>query len=117
MPFHLVSLLWRWRGVRADRVLLAIAHLLVGIGFIVVLSRPDPVRDTLLITRYTQGVAVGVALFGAISLIDLDRAGFRDLSYLPLLGALGRAGLQPKGVARPRADKLEVLVGSKPRQS
>jgi hypothetical protein len=37
--------------------------------------------------------------------------------FATLLGALGRAGLQPKGMARPRADKLEVLVGSKPRQS
>jgi hypothetical protein len=34
-----------------------------------------------------------------------------------LLGALGRAGLQPKGLASQDADKLEVLVGPKPRES
>ena len=111
VPFHLVSLLWRWRGVRADRVLLAIAHLLVGIGFIVVLSRPDPVRDTLLITRYTQGVVVGVALFGAISLIDLDRAGFRDLSYLPLLGALGLSVILLTFGSGPGSSNAKVNLG------
>jgi hypothetical protein len=30
-----------------------------------------------------------------------------------LIGALGRAGFQPKGMARNRVEKLEVLVGSK----
>jgi hypothetical protein len=34
-----------------------------------------------------------------------------------LLGALGRAGLQPRGLARQEADKLEVVVGPKPRES
>jgi hypothetical protein len=37
--------------------------------------------------------------------------------FATLLGALGRAGLQPKGMARPRADKLELLVGSSPPRS
>ena len=53
--FHLVSLIWRWRGMPGDRVLLALVHLLVGIGFVMMLSRPDPLRDTLLIYRYTVG--------------------------------------------------------------
>jgi hypothetical protein len=34
-----------------------------------------------------------------------------------LLGALGRAGLQPKGSSRQQVDELEVLVGSKPGES
>jgi cell division protein FtsW (lipid II flippase) len=88
LSFHLVSLMWRWRGLAGDRVLLALAHLLVGIGFVVMLSRPDPLRDTLLLVRYTQGVVVGVALFGAMSLVDLGRAPFRGFSYVPLVGAL-----------------------------
>ena len=65
---HLVSLFWRWRGLAGDRILLALAHLLIGIGFIVMLSRPDPLRDTLLLVRYTQGIVIGVALFGVVSL-------------------------------------------------
>ena len=86
--FHLVSLVWRWRGLAGDRLLLALAHLLVGVGFVLLLTRPDPLRDSLLIVRFTQGVVFGVALFGLVSLIDLERAAFRELSYLPLALAL-----------------------------
>lgn len=86
--FHLVSLLWRLRGIRGDYVLLAAAHLLVGLGFVMMLARPDPLRDTLLVVRYTEGVVLGVAFFGAASLINLNRAAFRELTYLPLAGAL-----------------------------
>jgi hypothetical protein len=38
-------------------------HLLVGVGFVMMLSRPDPLRDTLLAYRYTEGVIAGLALF------------------------------------------------------
>jgi len=88
VSFHLVSLLWRWRGMTGDRLLLSLALLLVGLGFALMLSRPDPVRDTLLLIRYTEGVVIGVLVFGAASLINVERAAFRDLSYLPLVGAL-----------------------------
>ncbi|MGH7336103.1 MAG: hypothetical protein ACREI7_00875 [Myxococcota bacterium] len=37
--------------------------------------------------------------------------------FATLLGALGRAGLQPKGLSRQQVDKLEVLVGSVPGKS
>jgi hypothetical protein len=37
--------------------------------------------------------------------------------FKTLLGALGRAGLQPKGLSRQQVDKLEVLVGSIPGRS
>jgi len=86
--FHLVSLVWRWRGVQGDRVLLALAHLVAGIGFVMMLARPDPLRDTLLLIRYTEGIAIGVACFGLVSMIDLDRAVFRGLTYVPLAAAL-----------------------------
>jgi len=89
IAFQLISLAWRWRGTSGDRILLAAVHLLVGIGFVMILSRPDPLRDTLLLVRYTQGVVIGLALFGAVSMIDLERAAFRELSYVPLVCALG----------------------------
>ena len=87
--FHAVSLVWRWRGVTGDRLLLAVAHLLVGIGFLLILTRPDPLRDTLLLVRFTEGVVVGLAIFAAVTLIDLDAAPIRELSYVPLIAALG----------------------------
>jgi cell division protein FtsW (lipid II flippase) len=88
LAFHAVSLLWRVRGVPGDRLLLALAHLLVGLGFVVMLTRPDPLRDTFLLSRYTQGVAIALAVFGALSLVNLDRPAVRELSYVPLVLAL-----------------------------
>ncbi len=88
LSFPVVSIVWRWRGIAGDRILLALAQLLVGIGAALILSRPDPLRDTLLLARYTEGVVVGVALFALVSMIDVERAAFRELSYVPLLGAL-----------------------------
>lgn len=89
LSVHLVSWLWRWRGVAGDRVLLSLVHLLTGIGFVVLVTRPNPLRDTLLLARYTQGLAIGAALCAAVSLVDVRRAVFRELSFVPLVAALG----------------------------
>jgi cell division protein FtsW (lipid II flippase) len=88
LGFHGVSLLWRVRGVAGDRVLLALAHLLVGLGFVMMLTRPDPLRDTFLLSRYSQGVVIALAVFSALSLVNLDRPAVRELSYVPLALAL-----------------------------
>ena len=111
VSFHLVSLIWRWRGIAGDRVLLALAHLLVGVGFVVMLSRPDPLRDTLLLVRYTEGVVFGVALFGVVSLLDIGRAPFRELSYVPLLGALALSLVLLAFGSGPGASQAKVNLG------
>jgi cell division protein FtsW (lipid II flippase) len=86
--FHLVALLWSRRRVRGDRVLLAAVHLLTGIGFAVLLSRPDPLRDSLLFVRFSETIALGLGIMAALSLVDIAALGFASLSYLPLLAAL-----------------------------
>jgi cell division protein FtsW (lipid II flippase) len=88
LGFQLIALVWRLRGTRGDRVLLAAAHLLTAVGFAVLLSRVDPLRDNLLFVRYTEGVLVGLLLIMALSLVDFGTATFLELSYLPLIGAL-----------------------------
>jgi len=88
LAFHLVSLAWQLRGIRGDRLLLAIAHLLTAIGFAVLLSRPDPLRDSLLFVRFAEGIATGLLVMTAVSLIDFGGAAFVELSYLPLVAAL-----------------------------
>ena len=62
---------WR-RRVRSAAIvlLLAVAHLLTAIGFAVLLSRPDPLRDTLLFVRYAEGVRSVSALMAALSFVD-----------------------------------------------
>jgi cell division protein FtsW (lipid II flippase) len=83
-----VALLWWARAFRGDYLLLAAAHLLTAIGFAVVLSRPDPLRDTLLFTRYAQAVGIGLVIFGVVSLLDFRRTALLRFSYVPLCGAL-----------------------------
>ena len=59
--------------------LLAAAHLLTALGFALLLSRADPLRDTLLFVRYTEGVLVGLALLALVSLVDFRKAAFLTL--------------------------------------
>jgi cell division protein FtsW (lipid II flippase) len=88
ISFWAVALLWRLRRMRGDCLLLAAAHLLTAIGFAALLSRPDPLRDTVLFVRYAQGAIVGLGVFGLVSCVDFRKAAFLTLSYVPLVGAL-----------------------------
>src|SRR6185369_11582533 len=70
-----------------DILLLSAAHLLTVIGFAALLSRPDPLRDSVLFVRYAQTVIAGLGLFALVSFINFRRAAFLSLSYVPLLAA------------------------------
>jgi cell division protein FtsW (lipid II flippase) len=83
-----VPIFWWARGFRGDYLLLAAIHLLTALGFAVLLSRQDPLRDTLLFIRYTQGVSIGLIAFAALSVLDFRKAAFLTLSYAPLVAAL-----------------------------
>jgi cell division protein FtsI/penicillin-binding protein 2/cell division protein FtsW (lipid II flippase) len=84
-----VALLWWLRDTPGDHTLLRIAHLLTAIGFAMVLSRADPLRDTALFARYAQGTVVGCAAFALTSMIDFRRTALATFTYIPLAGALG----------------------------
>ena len=88
LAFQAAMLVWRWRGMRTDPLLVAVAHLLTAIGFAVLLSRADPLRDSLTFVRFAEGTVAGVAVMTAVSLVDFGAAGFMTLSYLPLIVAL-----------------------------
>jgi cell division protein FtsW (lipid II flippase) len=87
LGFHVVALVWRLRRFRADYLLLSTAHLLTAIGFAALLSRPDPLRDSLLFVRYAGTTALGAVLMAVLSLVDFTAA-FATLSYIPLAAAL-----------------------------
>ena len=91
--FYALLVLWHVAGLPGDRVLLAGAHVLTALGFALLLSRADPLRDTMLIGRYTQGVLVGLGLAGAISWAMAAAPSFTRFVYLPLLAAIGLSGL------------------------
>jgi cell division protein FtsW (lipid II flippase) len=86
--FHVLSLVWRARGIPGDRVLLVVAHALTAIGFALMVSRVDPLRDELLFVRFAQGVVIGLAVASILSSVGLTRLALHDFSYLPLAGAI-----------------------------
>lgn len=111
LAFHAVALLWRSRHRRSDAMLLAAAHLLTGIGFAVLLSRPDPLRDNLLFVRYAETTIAGVALMGALSMIRFTTGGFGALSYLPLIGGLSLSVLLILFGSGPGSSSAKVNLG------
>ena len=75
------------RSPRRLSVASAAAHLLTAIGFAALLSRADPLRDTLLFVRYAQAVIAGLGLFSLVSFVDFRKAAFLSSSYVPLIAA------------------------------
>jgi cell division protein FtsW (lipid II flippase) len=109
--FHVVALVWRRRRVRSDLLLLATAHLLTAIGFAVLLSRPDPLRDSLLFVRYAETIALGLAVMTTLSLVDVAAMGFVSLSYLPLIAALSLSVLLIVFGSGPGSSAAKVNLG------
>jgi cell division protein FtsI/penicillin-binding protein 2/cell division protein FtsW (lipid II flippase) len=105
-----VALVWWLRG-RGDFALLGAAHLLTAIGFALVLSRSDPVRDTMLFVRYAQGVVVGCAGLAIASLIDFRRSALAAFTYLPLAGALGLSAVLLLFGSGPAGSNARVNLG------
>jgi cell division protein FtsW (lipid II flippase) len=91
--FQAATVFWRLRRMRTDPLLFAVAHLITAIGFAILLSRGDPLRDSLTFVRFAESTAAGVAVMTAVSLVDFGAAGFITLSYLPLIVALSLSGL------------------------
>src|SRR5687767_1984003 len=88
LAFYAVLALWHVRGLDGDRVLLSAAHLLTALGFALLLSRGDPLRDTVLIARYTQGVMVGLTLAALLSCAVAAVPSLTRFVYIPLVAAL-----------------------------
>jgi cell division protein FtsW (lipid II flippase) len=85
--FAAVAFVWRSQRIRGDRFLLGTAYLLTAIGFAMLVSRSDPLRDSLLFVRYTEAVIVGCLAMAAVAFVKARKQWLPDLSYLPLLAA------------------------------
>jgi cell division protein FtsW (lipid II flippase) len=112
LAFHAISLAWRAQGLRGDRLLLVAAHVLTALGFAAMVSRPDPLRDSLLFVRYAEGVIAGLLVGGAISFVNVRIGSLRTLSYLPLAAAfiLSLLLLSPLG-SGPAGSGAKVNLG------
>jgi cell division protein FtsW (lipid II flippase) len=81
--FYVVHAVWSVRGFNGDELLLPLAHLLTGVGLILMVSLRDPLRDTLSFVNYSQGVIAGCLTALAFSQVDTERH-FGWSRYIPL---------------------------------
>jgi cell division protein FtsW (lipid II flippase) len=87
--FAAVHLLWRARRFDGDELILPSLLILCGIGYMVMTSVRDPLRDLPLFQTFAQGVLFGGVLLAGASLLDLERSPLRRMTFLPLLAAIG----------------------------
>ncbi|MGH9838626.1 MAG: FtsW/RodA/SpoVE family cell cycle protein [Blastocatellia bacterium] len=95
-----VHLVWRLAGFAGDRWLLPILHLLSGLGFLMMVSLRDPLRDSLSFRDFSIGVALGCAGLLAASLSD----------RLPLLKPLMALARRRPGLPLAAALLLSALL-------
>ncbi len=75
------------------------------------LSRPDPLRDSLLFVRYAETIVLGLAVMTAVSMLDVAALGFVSFSYLPLIAALSLSVLLILFGTGPGSSSAKVNLG------
>src|SRR5262249_12681979 len=85
--FLVAHLVLRFRRFGGDELLLPVLLLLCGVGFVLMVSLRDPLRDLPLHARFAEGVAAGCLLFLAGALFDPERTALPRRSAWALAGA------------------------------
>src|SRR5580704_12463379 len=109
--FYLVALVWRRTRFAGDRVFLPALHLLTGIGFALMLSLRDPLRDTLEFHKFALGVFLGCLLLILPALKPFHYLRLSDWCYTPLFLALGLFGLLLAFGRGPAGNDAKVNLG------
>ncbi|MGA2196629.1 MAG: FtsW/RodA/SpoVE family cell cycle protein [Bryobacteraceae bacterium] len=109
--FHLVVLVWRLARFRGDPALLPALHLLTGIGFILMASMRDPLRDTLEFHKFSLGVFLGCVLLALPAIPTFDYRRLSDWCYTPLFAALALFGLLLRFGHGPTGNDAKVNLG------
>ncbi|MGO9256573.1 MAG: FtsW/RodA/SpoVE family cell cycle protein [Bryobacteraceae bacterium] len=110
--FYVVALVWRFSGFHGDRSFLPALHLLTGIGFLLMASMRDPLRDTLEFHKFAVGVFLGCLLLALTAVPWFDYRRLSDWCYTPLFGALALFGLLLKfGRGPGGATDIKVNLG------
>ena len=84
--FLLVHVFWSVRGFGGDQILLPVAMMLSGAGFILMIALRDPVRDNMLFVDFAQGAVLGCLLMAALSVLDLEKL-LGKLTFVPLIAS------------------------------
>jgi cell division protein FtsW (lipid II flippase) len=109
--FYLVALAWRLTRFRGDHDFLPALHLLTGIGFALMLSLRDPLRDTLEFHKFALGVFLGCLLLILPALKPFHYLRLSDWCYTPLFLALGLFGLLLAFGKGPTGNDAKVNLG------
>lgn len=86
LAFYVVHLFWTVQRVRGAWFVLPSLHLLSGLGFALMMTLRDPLRDTLAFADFVEGVVLGLVAMCVASMLDYRRLTAR-LSYVWLLAA------------------------------
>ena len=109
--FYLVALAWRLTRFQGDRDFLPALHLLTGMGFALMLSLRDPLRDTLEFHKFALGVFLGCLLLILPALKPFHYLRLSDWCYTPLFLALGLFGLLLAFGKGPTGNDAKVNLG------
>lgn len=115
LSFWLLHLVRRLRRTTGDPVLVPIAGLLSGLGFMAMLALRDPLRDTDAATGFVVGVALGCLVFAVLSFVDFENPRFRRSTLLPFGAAVLLAAALVMFGAGPGESGVKVnLLGGQP---
>jgi cell division protein FtsW (lipid II flippase) len=113
--FLLAHLVFRFRRFQGDELILPILFLLCGLGFALMASLRDPLRDLPLCLRFSYGVLAGCGVFLAGALVDLERTPLpRRGSWALALAALLSACLIGFGAGPGGSDVKVNFLGFQP---
>ncbi len=100
--FFALHVFWRYTQFTGDNLILPVIELLCGVGFMLMISLRDPLRDTLMFRDFAEGILAGSLLMAAMSLPDYAQR-FRRYTYIFILATvvlgflLATAGSGPGG--------------------
>ena len=109
--FWMVALLWRWARFPGDRALLPALQLLSGIGFILMFSMRDPLRDTLEFQKFSVGCFAGCLVLALAAVRWFDYRRLSDWCYTPLFAAMALFGLLLAFGKGPAGNDAKVNLG------
>jgi cell division protein FtsI/penicillin-binding protein 2/cell division protein FtsW (lipid II flippase) len=109
--FYLVALAWKFGRFRGDCSFLPALQMLSGIGFALMVSMRDPLRDTLEFHKFATGVFTGCLLLALTAIPAFDYKRLIDWCYTPLFLALGLFAALEKFGRGPAGNDAKVNLG------
>ena len=88
LSFWAVHAVRWWRRSTGDAIMLPVVHLLTGLGLMAMMAIRDPLRDMVIASTATGGIAAGCAIWIAASFVDFEDPRLRRSVLLPLSAAV-----------------------------